>query len=128
MFADEEVSNIDKTRQCPVVNNFSKVDKCFNQVGQLAESIKNKEVKQCVSLHLETTRDTLMRQSLINPKAMRETAEILHENMDEILSECPDNNLKMEIQKCLGELCEQLSALVKVKGSPDNPKGILFYS
>lgn len=81
----------------------------LDKAAKVAESIQDENSRHCVVCSLEACKKAIVMDNLYGRKSAYHNLECLYENIDEILAECPDNVLKIEIQKCIGDALKQLS-------------------
>lgn len=94
------------------VNNLEKA--C-----DLARKIKNEDSCQLALSEIEDCKECLKKEyfNFKNYEAMEEKASTLYENIDEILAECDDDNLRLEIPSYIGKAVEQLQIAQKSKNN-----------
>lgn len=104
------ISIFSLTQAFAAEGNFMQSDKYFEAIKHLdkacdfAQKIKNEEVKAAVISELESCKECFQKGNVAN---IAEKASTLHENIDEVLAECDQDNLKTGIASCIGEMAEQ---------------------
>lgn len=77
----------------------------LNDAIRFSEKIENADVRHAIICHLESCEQCL--QSEQNDTKLAHKLSSLHENIDEILADCDQYDLKLEIAACIEQVTEQ---------------------
>ena len=100
--------------QCSATENHMQSDKYFEAIKhidkacELAQKIENEDVKVAVISELVSCKECFEKDYLTKNYAdMSDRAIGLNENIGEVLADCNQDNLRMGIASCIGEMAEQ---------------------
>ena len=79
---------------------------CLNKACILAQNIKNEDVRSSALTELEACKKCFQEDQSKNFAHTNEKVTTLYENLDEILAECTQENLRKQIASCVGEMVE----------------------
>ena len=90
--------------------DIPKVFECLDKAYNAAQSIKNPEQRAAVCNFFQFYQKKLKDDYTAKDYTkLKEDAEFLHENLDEILAECSDYQAREKIMQCVNDMIEQLN-------------------